>query len=103
MNSSRRSMGPECGLGAKKAAHYSAPRRAPRFFAPPRPGAPQAGTLRLAAALALLAAAGPKPEAQAKKAEAELQAVKAEIERITRQVSAEQVERDRLTRDLKSA
>jgi septal ring factor EnvC (AmiA/AmiB activator) len=49
------------------------------------------------------AAAGPKPEADARKAEAELQAVKSEIERVTREVSASQVERDRLTRDLKSA
>ena len=45
----------------------------------------------------------PKPEADARKAEAELQSVKAEIERITRQVSGEQVERDRLTRDLRNA
>ena len=44
-----------------------------------------------------------KPAAEAKKAEAELQAVKSEIERITRQVSASQVERDRLTQDLKDA
>jgi septal ring factor EnvC (AmiA/AmiB activator) len=49
------------------------------------------------------AAGGQKPEADARKAEAELQAVKSEIERVTRQVSGEQVERDRLTRDLKSA
>ena len=62
----------------------------------------------LAAGLAagLAAAAGPKPEkpeADARKAEAELAAVKSEIERVTRQVSSAQVERDRLTRDLKSA
>lgn len=41
--------------------------------------------------------------ADARKAEAELQAVKSEIQRITRQVSEEQVERDRLTRELRSA
>ena len=45
-------------------------------------------------------AGSPKPEADAKKAEAELQAVKSEIERVTREVNASQVERDRLTRDL---
>jgi septal ring factor EnvC (AmiA/AmiB activator) len=53
-----------------------------------------------------VASAGPKPEkpeADAKKAEAELQAVKSEIERVTREVSSAQVERDRLTRDLRSA
>ena len=43
------------------------------------------------------------PETDARKAEAELQAVKAEIERITRQVSAEQVERDRLTHELRTS
>jgi septal ring factor EnvC (AmiA/AmiB activator) len=43
------------------------------------------------------------PEADARKAEAELQAVKSEIERITRQVSAEQVERDRLTNELRTS
>ena len=52
---------------------------------------------------ALPAAAPVKPEQDAKKAEAELASVKSEIERITRQVSGEQVERDRLTKDLKSA
>jgi len=59
----------------------------------------------LAAVAGGLAAApgGQKPEADAKKAEAELQAVKSEIERVTRQVSTSQVERDRLTRDLRSA
>jgi murein hydrolase activator len=61
------------------------------------------------AASVALAAGAPKPggatrpEADAKKAESELQAVKSEIERVTRQVSEEQVERDRLTRDLRSA
>jgi murein hydrolase activator len=42
-------------------------------------------------------------EADARRAEEQLQAVKAEIERVTREVSAEQVERDRLTRELRSA
>jgi murein hydrolase activator len=69
--------------------------------------------LAAAGALALLhlaagsapAAATPanRPEADAKKAESELQAVKSEIDRITRQVSGEQVERDRLTKELRSA
>jgi septal ring factor EnvC (AmiA/AmiB activator) len=44
-----------------------------------------------------------RPENDAQKAETELQAVKSEIDRISRQVSAEQVERDRLTRELRSA
>jgi murein hydrolase activator len=41
--------------------------------------------------------------ADARKTEAELQAVKAEIERISRQVSTEQVERDRMAQDLRTA
>ncbi len=41
--------------------------------------------------------------ADASKTEAELQAVKSEIERVTRQVSEEQVERDRLSRELRTA
>ena len=89
----------EAGLpGAKKGAHYSAP--------------PPFGTSR--AAVGLLAALGlvwtgsapraaPRPEADTQKTEARLEAVKAEIERITREVSAEQVERDRLTGALRSA
>ncbi|MGO9802979.1 MAG: murein hydrolase activator EnvC family protein [Steroidobacteraceae bacterium] len=49
-------------------------------------------------------AAGPaKPETDARRTEAQLEAIKAEIERVTRQVSESQVERDRLTRDLRSA
>lgn len=58
----------------------------------------------LAAGLAVLAGAQQtdKPR-DAKQAEAELKAVKAEIERIRRQVSRDQVERDRLTRDLREA
>ncbi|HUI61278.1 MAG TPA: peptidoglycan DD-metalloendopeptidase family protein [Steroidobacteraceae bacterium] len=50
-----------------------------------------------------LPAALTQPESDARKAEAELQAVKSEIDRVTRQVSSEQVERDRLTRELRSA
>ncbi|MGH8132299.1 MAG: murein hydrolase activator EnvC family protein, partial [Steroidobacteraceae bacterium] len=75
-------------------------------------GTPRRPLLRpraCALSVALLLLAGPvagapeRPQADARKAEAELQAVKSEIERVTRQVSAEQVERDRLTRDLRSA
>jgi len=51
----------------------------------------------------LPAAPAGHPEADARKAEAELQAVKSEIERITRQVSLEQVERDRLTQELRTS
>jgi septal ring factor EnvC (AmiA/AmiB activator) len=42
-------------------------------------------------------------EADARKTEVELQAVKAEIERVSRQVSEEQVARDRLSRELRTA
>jgi murein hydrolase activator len=49
------------------------------------------------------AAAAEHPEADARKAEEQLQAVKSEIERVTREVSAAQVERDRLTRELRTA
>jgi len=44
-----------------------------------------------------------RSESDARKAEEQLQAVKSEIERVTREVSAEQVERDRLTRELRGA
>jgi septal ring factor EnvC (AmiA/AmiB activator) len=44
-----------------------------------------------------------QPAADARKTEAELQAVKSEIDKITRQVGGEQVERDRLSRELRSA
>lgn len=42
-------------------------------------------------------------DADARKTEAQLQAIKSEIERVSRQVSEEQVERDRISRELKSA
>jgi len=45
----------------------------------------------------------PHPEADARKAEEQLQAVKSEIERVTREIGESQVERDRLTRELRSA
>jgi septal ring factor EnvC (AmiA/AmiB activator) len=47
--------------------------------------------------------AAARSDADARKTEEQLQAIKSEIERVTREVSAEQVERDRLTRELKSA
>jgi murein hydrolase activator len=60
--------------------------------------------------LALLALCGAptalpatQPEAQTRKTEAELQAVKSEIERVARQVSEEQLQRDRLSRELRTA
>ncbi len=95
--------------GPKKAAHYSVPVSAGTPGPPPVRRAGPRALLRVVS-LALLLSLSPsrgapaaRPEADAKKAEAELQAVKAEIERITRQVSAEQVERDRLATELKSA
>jgi murein hydrolase activator len=72
---------------AKKGAHYSG-----------------LGLLALWTLAALPAHGAPQhPEADARKAEADLREVKSEIERITRQVSEEQVERDRLTRELRNA
>ena len=43
------------------------------------------------------------PQTDRKKAEAELQAIKAQIGRITSQVTRDQIERDRLTRELRAA
>jgi len=84
------------GPGPKKGAHYSAP---------PRPGT--RGALGVGVFLLLVAApaafGAPRGETEARKAEAELATVRAEIERVTREVSAEQVERDRLTKELRSA
>jgi murein hydrolase activator len=83
--------------GAKKGAHYSAP---VRF------GTSAAAVGLMAGAWLALSPPGttaPRPEGDTQKTEARLEAVKAEIERITREVSAEQVERDRLTGELRSA
>src|SRR3984893_18128428 len=87
--------------GAKKGAHYSAP--AP--FGPARADRVAAAALALMVlgSASLPGAPAPHSETDARKAEAELQAVKSEIERITRQVSAEQVERDRLTNELRTS
>src|SRR5205823_5025737 len=117
--SRKRSMGAAGMPGPKKAAHYSVPVAAGTpggvRFGRPRPRAQGGawaarGVLLLAGALALVIWVSPspgapagRPEADARKAEAELLSVKAEIERITREVSAEQVERDQLTTELKSA
>lgn len=46
---------------------------------------------------------GAAPQADRKKAEAELQAIKAQIGRISSQVNRDQVERDRLARELRAA
>jgi septal ring factor EnvC (AmiA/AmiB activator) len=96
-----------CLPGAQKGAHYSAPLPfgTPARPPPARPRKPLLAALLLSAlaGAAGLPAAPGHPEADARKAEQELQGVRAEIERITREVSAEQVERDRLTHELKSA
>ena len=87
--------------GAKKGAHYSAP----MLFGTSAARRLAAGALALMVlgGAPLPAAAAAHTETDARKAEAELQAVKSEIERITRQVSAEQVERDRLTQELRTS
>ena len=101
--------------GARKGAHYSAPVLADtparcRRFGRRRLqwligiAAGRAVMLLLAALPVGAAAAVPAhSEADARKAEEQLEAVKAQIERVTREVSAEQVERDRLTRELRNA
>src|SRR5882724_6053157 len=103
MYSRRRSM----RAGLKKGAHYSAPMwllRVQMAFRSRRPSYPVAalGLLLLSGGWGQEAPAV-QPEADARKTEAELQAVKSEIERVTRQVSEEQVERDKLSRELRSA
>jgi septal ring factor EnvC (AmiA/AmiB activator) len=87
--------------GAKKGAHYSAP--VPFGTSRARRVAAGALALMVLGNAPLPGAPAPHSEADARKAEAELQAVKTEIERITRQVSAEQVERDRLTNELRTS
>ena len=93
--------------GHKKGAHYNAPMvmvlRQMRFS---RPSALRSG---LAALLVVLCGApGPaapagRPDSDTQKTEAELQAVKSEIERVSRQVGEEQVEKDRLAKELRTA
>jgi len=87
--------------GAKKGAHYSAPM--PFGTSAARRVAAGALALMVLGSAPLPAAPAAHTETDARKAEAELQAVKSEIERITRQVSAEQVERDRLTQELRTS
>ncbi len=87
--------------GAKKGAHYSAPM--PFGTSGARRVAAGVLALMVLGGAPLAGAPAAHPEADARKAEAELQAVKSEIERITRQVSAEQVERDRLTHELRTS
>ncbi len=87
--------------GAKKGAHYSAPM--PFGTSGARRVVAGALALMVLGSAPLPAAPAAHPETDARKAETELQAVKAEIERITRQVSAEQVERDRLTNELRTS
>ncbi len=89
----------EQGLpGAKKGAHYSAP---VLFGTSPAALALLAGICLLWTGSAPRAV--PRAEGDTQKTEARLEAVKAEIERITREVSAEQVQRDRLTGQLRTA
>jgi septal ring factor EnvC (AmiA/AmiB activator) len=75
----------------------------PRFcLGAPRPR--RTGTWAACALLALLCGAlSAAPEADRKKAEAELQAIKAQIGRIASQVNRDQLERDRLARELRAA
>jgi septal ring factor EnvC (AmiA/AmiB activator) len=96
--------------GAKKGAHYSAPPRLGTALATAAPGCrglrlALGAVLLVALARAASAAAPPPghPEADARKTEEQLQAIKTEIERITHEVSTESVERDRLARELRNA
>ena len=87
------------------------PRRArhwpllPRHLAPVDRRALAAIFIGWAASLAASALAAPatRTESDAQKAQSQLQSVKSEIDRITREVSGEQVERNRLTRELRSS
>jgi len=90
--------------GAQKGAHYSAP----LSFGTPRSGRAARAWAAVLAGCWLLSGPGAgaapnRAETDARKTEEQLQAVKAEIERVSREVSGEQVERDRLSRELKSA
>src|SRR5579864_1290597 len=109
---SRSIRGVEVG-GGQKGAHYSAPMPSPKSgFARPR-GPLRRSLAALGCCFAALLLLELAPQAAVKKphgakpstrqTEAELQAVKSQIERISRQVSAEQVERDHLSRELRSA
>jgi septal ring factor EnvC (AmiA/AmiB activator) len=105
-------MGEAGKLRAQKGAHYSVPvpcstpsaafRRRTRACAPAALATLALATLVPAPTIAAPASAA-RSESDARKAEEQLQAVKSEIERVTREVSAEQVERDRLTGELRGA
>jgi murein hydrolase activator len=58
--------------------------------------------LAAAVAIALVSAAAVSPAQDAKKTEAELKAIKAEIERVSGQVSRDQIARDRLAKELRT-
>src|SRR5450755_2898776 len=72
-----------------------------------RPGAPRTAFGRSHFAFAVLAvlcgSLVAAPQTDRNKAEAELQAIKAQIGRISGQVTRDQIERDRLTRELRAA
>src|SRR5258707_14640862 len=95
-----RSMGKASLPGAKKGAHYSAPLP---FGTPAAPLAALALALMVLGSAPLPGAPPGHPETDARKAEAELQAVKSEIERVTREGATEAVERDRLTQELRTS
>jgi murein hydrolase activator len=91
---------PEDRAGRKKGAHYSAHMQRVRI-----PGLPATLLLcALAAAPAVAARHSPpaRSAADARQARAQLEALRHQIARITRQVSRGQAERDRLTRQLRT-
>jgi septal ring factor EnvC (AmiA/AmiB activator) len=93
--------------GLKKGAHYSAPMELLRIRIALHNRRSLFGPAILTLLVLLggwdLAVPAVQPQADARKTETELQAVKSEIERVTRQVSEEQVARDKLSRELRSA
>ena len=87
------------GGGTQKGAHYSACR-------PQGTGAGLKASFVAFLALSGAVAAAPpaaRPDAEARRTEEQLQGVRAEIDKISREIAQSQVERDRLSRDLKSA
>jgi septal ring factor EnvC (AmiA/AmiB activator) len=83
--------------GAKKGAHYTRPRLQPVTRQPVAFAAMVAVTCVLAAALAL------GQGGDTRETEAELAAVRAAIERVRAQVERDEIERDRLTKALRTA
>src|SRR5256885_14181274 len=101
-----RSMGKAGMPGVKKGAHYSAPLPFGTPGARPPGRASRARRVAAGALAWMVLGNAPLPgapaghtEADARKAEAELQAGKSEIQRITPEGSAEQGERDRATQE----